>query len=151
MGCKPILPPDLEVKISAILRGCDHQILNQKEDDIKTEIEKQNDRVEVQDIFKYNSSNNIKVTFDSQYLASLALTRGLLLFDLSHPAHNISIEIFVKILICFKCYQLEDHCTSSCPKFKDYKIYSLCASPWIHFHAAFGSVLTCEDEDSDHR
>ena len=40
------------------------------------------------------------------------LTKGLILFNLSHPAHNICSEIFVDILTCFKCYQLEDHPTS---------------------------------------
>ena len=50
------------------------------------------------------------------------------MFNLSHPARNICKEIFVEILICFKCYQLEDHPTSLCPKSKDYKICSLCAS-----------------------
>ena len=69
VGCKPILPPDLKVKRSLILRRCDDQILNQREEDIKREIEKQNDCVKVQEIFKYNSSKNIKVTFESQHMA----------------------------------------------------------------------------------
>ena len=42
VGCKPILPPDLKVKRSLILQLCDDQILNQREEDIKCEIEKQN-------------------------------------------------------------------------------------------------------------
>ena len=69
-------------------------ILNQKEEDIKTEIEKQYYWVEVQDIFKYNSSKNIKVTSESQDMASLVLTGGILLFSLLHPAHNISMMNF---------------------------------------------------------
>ena len=112
VGCKPILPPDLKAKRSLILRRCDDQILNQSEEDIKSEIEKQNDCVKVQEIFNYNSSKNIKVTFESQHMALQVLTKELLLFNLSHPAHNICKEIFVEILICFKCYQLEDHPTS---------------------------------------
>ena len=108
--------------------------------------------VKVQEIFKYNSSKNIKVTFDSQHMASLVLTKGLLLFNLSHPARNICKEIFVEILICFKCYQLEDHPTSSCPKSKDYKIGSLCAS-LEHTHRECTSstrkCIKCE-EGNDH-
>ena len=53
VGCKPILPPDLKVKRSLVLRRCDDQILNQSEEDIKSEIEKQNDYDKVQEIFKY--------------------------------------------------------------------------------------------------
>ena len=121
MGCKPILPPDLKAKRSIILRRCDDQILNQRED-IKSEIEKQNDCVKVQEIFRHNSSKNIKATFESQHMASQVLTKELLLFNLLHPARNICKEIFVEILICFKCYQLVDHPTSSCPKSKGHKI-----------------------------
>ena len=35
-GCKPILYPDLKAKKSLILRRCDDQILNQREEDIKS-------------------------------------------------------------------------------------------------------------------
>ena len=62
--CKPILPPDLKAKRSLILRRCDDQILNQREEDIISEIEQQINCVKVQEIFKYNSSKNIKGTFD---------------------------------------------------------------------------------------
>ena len=35
-GCKPILHPDLKAKRSLILLRCDDQILNQREEDIKS-------------------------------------------------------------------------------------------------------------------
>ena len=106
--CKPILPPDFKAKISPILRRCDDQKLNQRKD-IKNKIEKQNDCVKVQEIFKYNSFKYISITFESQHMALQVLTNGLLLFNLSHTARNICKEIFVKILICSKCDQLKDH------------------------------------------
>ena len=80
------------------------------------------------------------------------VTKGVLLFNPSRPARNICKEILVKILICFKCYQLEDHPTSSCPKSKDYKICSLCAS-LEHTHRECTSsnrkCINCE-EGTDH-
>ena len=66
--------------------------------------------------------------FEDQHMVSQVLTKGLILFNLSHPAHNICREMFVDILACFKCYQREDHQTSSCPQSKENKICSLCAS-----------------------
>ena len=85
-------------------------------------------------------------------MASQVLTKRLVLFNLSHPACNICKEIFIEILICFKCYQLEDHPTSSCPKSKDYKICSLCAS-LEHTHRECTSsnrkCINCE-EGNDH-
>ena len=86
VGCKPILPPDLKAKRSLIMRRCDDQILNQRDVDIKSEIEKKNDCVKVQEIFKYNCSKNIKLTFESQQMTSQVLPKGRLLFNLSHPA-----------------------------------------------------------------
>ena len=102
VGCKPVLPPDLKAKRSVTLRRCDYQILNKKKEDIKFEIKKQNGCIRVRDIFKYDSSKNIKVTFENQHMVSNVLTKGLILFNLSHPAHNICREIFVDILTCFK-------------------------------------------------
>ena len=85
VGCKPIQPPNLKVKKSLILRRCDDKILYQREEDIKSEIEKQNDCVKEQEIFKYISLKNIEVPFESQYMASqvmsLCRTKGLLLFN----------------------------------------------------------------------
>ena len=83
--------------------------------------------------------------------------KGLLLFYHSHKAHNICKEIFVKILIYIKCYQIKDHPTSSCPKSKDYKICSLCA-PLEHTHRECTSYIRkCvnseednSEEDNDH-
>ena len=70
---KPVLPPDLKAKRSVILSRCDYQILNKKEEDIKFEIEKQNVCIRVQDIFKYDSFKNIKVTFENQHMVSQVL------------------------------------------------------------------------------
>ena len=124
-----------------------------KEKILKVQTEKQNDCVKVQDIFRYNSSKNMKVTFESQHIASPVLKKGPILFNLSHPAHNICKEILVEILICFKCYLLEDHLALSCPESEDYKICSLCAS-LAHTHREFTSSIfevsiNCED-DNDH-
>ena len=47
IGLKPILPNDLKAKRSVILQQYDDQILNQREEGIKTEIKKQNDCVKV--------------------------------------------------------------------------------------------------------
>ena len=105
------------------------------------------------DIFKYDNSKNIKVTFENQHMVSQVLPKGLILFNLSHPAHNICREIFVDILTCFKCYQLEDHQTSSCPKSKEYKICSLCASQEHSHRECISSIrncINCKEEGNDH-
>ena len=59
VGCKPILPPDLKVKMSVTLQWCD---TNQREEGIKNEVEKQSGCVKVQDVSK-SFPKNIQVTF----------------------------------------------------------------------------------------
>ena len=73
VGCKPVLHPDLITKRSIILCRCDYQILNKKEEDNKSEIEKQNACIRVRDIFKYENSKNIKVTFENQLMVAQVL------------------------------------------------------------------------------
>ena len=68
VGCKPVLPPDLKAKRYVILRRCDYQMLNKKEEDIKSEIEKQNACIRERDIFKYENSKSIKVTFEKKLM-----------------------------------------------------------------------------------
>ena len=68
---------DLIAKTTIILRWCDYQILYKKEEDIETEIDKQNVVLRVQDIFKHDSSKNIKVTCENKHMVSQVLTKGL--------------------------------------------------------------------------
>ena len=133
------------MKRSLLLRRCDDQIFNQREEDIKSVIEKQNDCVKVQEIFKYNSSKNIKVTFNSQHMASQVLTKGLKLFNLSHPERNICKEIFVEILICLNATssKITPHRHDKSQTIIKYAHYvSLLNTHTVNAFRAIGSVLT---------
>ena len=102
--------------------------------------------------YKYNSSKNIKVTIERQHMAIQVLIKRFLFFTFLHPGHNICKEIFTEILICFKCRQLEDQPTSSCPMSKYYKICSLCAFLEHTHHECTYSIQKCIncEEYNDH-
>ena len=44
------------------------------------------------------------------------------------PPHQINREVFVKVMTCFKCYNLDNHTASNCNKESSYKICSECSS-----------------------
>ena len=151
VGCKPVLPPDLKAKRSVILRRCDYQIFNKKEQDIKFEIEKQNACIRVQDIFKYDNSKNINVTFENQHMVSQVLTKGLTLFNLSHPAHNICREIFVDILTALSATNLKitiHHHALSLRSIKYADYVPLKNIHTVNAFLAFGSVSTVKKRET---
>ena len=56
-------------------------------------------------------------------------------------------------MTCFKCYQLEDHQTSSRPKSKEYKISSLCASQEHTHRECISNIrkcMNCKEEGNEH-
>lgn len=126
IGCKPVLPPELQARRAAILRYCDDMIYERSEDEIKEEIELKNTGIKVSDIFKFPKSKSIKITFGSAGMQSRICKNGLLLFHLSHPPYNIFPEIFIEIQVCYKCYEMNSHETGDCHRGDNFTVCSLC-------------------------
>ena len=103
--------------------------------------------------FKYDSSKNIKVTFENQHMVSQVLTKGLVLFNLFHPAHNICREIFVDILTCFKLsatnLKITQHRHALSRRSIKYAHYvPLKNIHTVHAFPAFGSVSTVKKRET---
>ncbi len=75
-------------------------------------------------MFKFPNSPTIKLTFTQTTLAKKYTEQGLKSFKISGPCHEIKLEIYIPVKSCMKCYTLEDHFTSECPKSQDYKVCS---------------------------
>lgn len=128
---EPVLPPQLRARKSIILRNVDGIIYDNNEADIQQEIINNNCFIkegDVEKIYKFPRSHNIKVTFKQVAQAEKASETGLKLFYLSIPHHQIEQEQFTPIITCYRCYAVEDHVAKDCPKPKEYKVCSLCAS-----------------------
>ena len=128
LKCELIVPPDLKAKKSIIVKQVDSYVYDQNIDAIRYELEKENDWLSVNEIFKFPKSRNIKLTFANQNMVTLALSRGLLMFHLSITPSFIVRDEYVNVLICYKCYKWNDHLTESCSKPSTFKICSLCSS-----------------------
>ena len=129
-GFKAILPPELRAKRTVILLNVDEYIYTRTEQEIKEELINENSWIEgIDNIFKIPKIKHIKIGFKETITAKTATEKGLLAFHMSIPSYNIKIDEFIPVMICMKCYNLEDHTTSKCPKPKDFKICSECGNP----------------------
>ena len=71
-------------------------------------------------------------------------------FYKSISKHNIKIEDFVNINICYRCYALDDHIAKDCPKDKNYKICEECASTDHTLKNCKANIKKCMNCEEDH-
>lgn len=127
-GYAPIIPPQLRANRSILIFRVDDHIYSNEEHQIKEEIIKENGWVEsIDKIFKFPKSNIIKVTFNETSKAQKAQEKGLLMFSMRVPTHDIKQDTYFNIMTCLKCYKMEDHSTAQCEKERNYKICSECS------------------------
>ena len=146
IDCDPRVPPDLQAKRSIIIRRVDQTIHNQSSSSIKTELERLNDWLVVDSIYKFPKSRTLKVSFTCQEMVNLSLVHGLIMFHLHIPTTDISREEFTDLMMCFRCYQWESHPTEACPKPKSHVICSLCSATDHSFKnctADFKKCINC--------
>lgn len=126
--CLPIILPIQKSKRTIILKNCDVNIYNEIETDIQREIMLKNDGIEAVDVFKFPNSKSIKITLATLEMVRKVFESGLKLFYLSVSKHSIIADTFIALKMCYKCYEIDTHNTSSCDKGRDFKICSLCSS-----------------------
>ena len=126
-NCQAIIPPAQKAKRTIILKNCDDCIYDNTVEEIKNEMSRKNE-VKVVDIYKFPNKKIIKITLETLEMVNKVLEHGLRLFYVSLPPHSIEVDCFIDLIMCFKCYEIDNHFTSSCPKDPDYKICSICSS-----------------------
>ncbi len=145
-GFRPSLPPELKVKKSIILTRVEDIIYEKHILDIGEEIVKHNtwlDENSITDVYKFPNSPTIKITFTQTNLAQKCIGSGLKAFGISIPPHMIKQETYIPVKCCMRCYTLEHHFTSECPKQKEYKICSECSQEGHVWHQCESDVKKC--------
>lgn len=127
LGCKPVMPLFLKAKRSVIIRRLDNYIYDSNTEAIVNELHSQNDWLSITDINKFPNSNFIKVTCKNQDMASRCLMDGLIMFQLYVSPRDIKEEEYFDVLVCYRCFTLNDHPTNFCDKSQDYVVCSLCS------------------------
>ena len=143
LDCEPIPPPDLQAKRSFIVKSVDPVIYGEEVEVIAAELGNKNPWLVVKSVYRFNKSKTLKVTCSNQEMVNIALRQGVKLFQLSINPNNLAPERFVDIMVCYKCYQWNDHLARSCAKDDNYKVCSLCSSNSHTFKECKSSERKC--------
>ena len=147
----PILPPELKAKRTLLLFSLEDHITNRTKEEIKEEIEKENNwtRGKIQDIFKFPNNPILKITFKQTLPATKSKEQGLLMFSMRIPPHQMKSEEYVPVQTCMKCYEIESHFTNQCPKGREYKLCSQCGEEghiWTNCKSKAKKCTNCQGE-----
>lgn len=153
-GFSPIMPPDLKAKRTVLLFGVDEEAYSHSLEEIQEEIYRINEFTEgcIDAVYKFPSSRNIKITFSSTVPALKAQEAGIKMFYTRVSPHQIQQEEYFDLQNCLKCYMIQDHATSQCPKEKEYKVCSECSEEGHTWqNCPPGSAKRCINCKGDHR
>jgi len=143
INCAPILPPHVRARRTVLLRRLDPSICEHSADEIKSELLRANSNYEIVDLFKFPDGKIIKVTFANQNMAQNSIERGLIMFQLSVPPRNISLDKYYAVDACYRCYKLDCHLSPECVKPADYVICSHCSALGHYFKQCTAAVKCC--------
>lgn len=127
IGLQVIVPPETKARRSILLRQLDQLIGQNSPEDIKDEIERENDWIKIEEVVKMkNYTHILKLRLEETIMVEKAKRQGILAYNMSISPSQIEVENYVHIRSCYKCYKMEDHLTKDCPH-TDLKICSECA------------------------
>lgn len=152
-GFTPIIPPELKAQRSIKIFNVENHIYDHETEEIATEIMEKNafTNGQIQEITKPPRSKMLKITFTSTNIAKKAAEQGLRAFLMSLPPHQMEQDKFIEIKTCYRCYKVEDHFTSDCPKPKEFKICSECGEEGHYWKECASSNKKCVNCQEDHR
>ena len=152
-GFRPIMPPELKVKKSVIIQRVEDVIYEKNVVDIGQQLEDHNSWIGeggISDIYKFPNSYTLKVTFSMTTLAQKCLETGIKAFGISIPANMIKQETYIPVKCCMRCYVLEQHYTSECPRSKEFKICSECSDDGHVWHECQSDTKKCLNCNGKH-
>ncbi len=134
----PIVPPDLRAKRTIFVRQLDRDVGSHTADELKHEITSQQSWLQIQEIVKIKHYTHVmKIITTDTTIAQRVLTDGFYLYNTKITPSQCEQERYTHLLICYKCYKMEDHpthqCTATTPSCsecaaKDHT-YTQCTSP----------------------
>lgn len=150
-GFTPVIPQELKAKRTIVIFNVDTHIFNNDDEEMIAEVMDKNafTNNQITDLQRIQKPKIIKITFTKTNLAKKTTETGLRMFSMSIPPHQIEQDTYIEIKCCMKCYKMEDHFTSECPKPQGYKICSECAEEghiWTECPNERKKCINCEGE-----
>jgi hypothetical protein len=148
INLQPVIPPDLRSKRTIFVRQLDRDIGKKTPTEIKDEITRLQNWIQVQDVIKIKDYTHIiKIITTDTTIAQRILTEGFSMFNTRITPTQCEQEKYTHILICYKCYKFEDHpthkCTNTTPSCSE------CASndhTHIQCNSTYKKCLNCHQE-----
>lgn len=117
LGLEVKLPPKIRAARAIICRQIDSYVGEHTKEQIEVEINRCNEHLRVVEVVKFGAHSHVfKVEFETIEMANRTLENGILLFHCKISPSQIKKEEYIDVLMCFKCYKLEEHATKDCPR-----------------------------------
>lgn len=145
-----VIPPQLRARRSVIIKRVDNVAYDHSTEEIKDEIRSKNSWADIVDLYKFPHSKTIKVQFSNFSVAQRCLRDGLSFFYLHISGDDMHLDEFFPVTTCYRCYTLEDHTTSTCPKAESYRVCSVCASEGHIWRECSSNVKKCINCSGNH-
>lgn len=152
-GFQSVTPLELKAKRTVLLFNCPDEIMRHKEAEIKEEIYRVNDFTinNIEEIYKFKGKPIVKIIFNQASIARKTQESGVRMYNMSIPPHQIEEEEHIPVTSCMRCYALDSHFTSQCPRDKDYIVCSECAEQghkWYQCPNANKTCINCNEAHS---
>lgn len=115
IGLETKVPPKIRCQRSLICRQIDSYVGEHTAEEILTEINNQNKNKAIEIIKFKDHTHLFKIEFQTTEMAHAAKQNGLLCFHTRITPAQMEQERHTDILMCFTCYQIEQHTTANCP------------------------------------
>ena len=121
-GLEVQYPPEYEAARTVMLRNVDPVISSKSSQEINEYVDPS---LKVKTVIKIpNNTHLLKLIFESAYMADKIVQEGLILLFQKFEKGNIEKEMFVSIVLCYKCYSYV-HLKRNCAKPPKYQTCSI--------------------------
>ena len=115
IGLETKVPTKIRCQRSLICRQIDNYVGEHQSEEIRTEINKHNKNKAIEVIKFKEHTHLFKVEFQTTEMALSAKRNGLLCFNTRITPAQMEQERHTDVLMCFTCFQIEQHVTANCP------------------------------------
>ena len=150
INCQVIIPPQVRAQRRCQIKKVPILLMKLDNDTLIEEINKING-VQVTDLTSTTNRTGIQLTFTSEQMAKKCCENGVKIENWSIPSDNVTQETYTEIRYCFKCYAIESHTASNCPKDQHYKICSTCSKTDHTYQNCVSNQPKCINCNQNHK
>ena len=122
----PVKPKELDARLTVLVRKVPDFVVEHSPDELLNELTRISPELKLTEVVKIpDKTKFFKLRCRNSTTVEKILKEGLKAFHVRIPPQHINQLTPTEITICYNCYKLDDHFTSSCPT-KTIKICSTC-------------------------